>query len=774
MTAASRTSGPAPLAVLFDATDSGTGIVQPGGGTPDFGTFNHQWFYGDTDVGTWTHTGRSRNSSVGFLGAHVYETPGTYTARLRVYNASGVATTYEQTITVTDPATVYSGETLYVSAAGNDSNPGTSGSPFLTMDHGLSVLFASDGPRRLLVNRGDTITQSALFTAAARTGPFYIGAYGSGARPIISGAPGSYGLALQAATRVAVSDLNFTLTGASSSQNAIVIMSEEGLSLRVRGDGQWVGITCITDKNCVQDCEILNNEAEGMYPKVPDDATAIQCAIMGTRFDGVSAGHSIRSSISKTLIAENRFEDASTTNIKMNAREAPNPLHHMCVMGNIFVSAMSGWIFEMGPQDGSALELVTDVLVEANNFAPTNADMSVCISVFADARVAIRNNIFDVGNTAPCNVDKRNPSGPTPAVVTFDHNTCVRRTSGNLWYGVTADSGDSTLARYNIMRAVSGSALGTSGTVTETGSLTTDPTFTNVSSSIFTLQSGSSAINAATDDAHVRFDFNGATRSVGAPDTGAYEYGASIADPPGDTPMASSDARPVPIKNTAFRVYFPILDADGDPVTGATGLDSEVSIDGAAFGDVTAEATEIGSSGIYYLELTSGEMNGDAIIVQVKTTSVGAKTTVLVFYPQEAGDIKVDVQSISGDSTAADNAESFFDGTGYAGTNNVIPLVTTTTTATTATNVTTVNGLAAGTITASVIADAAIDAASIATGAITAAKFAAGAIDAASLAADAGTEIAAAVLAAATVTPIASDLKTIKTVPLTGTGPFGI
>ena len=38
-----------------------------------------------------------------------------------------------------------------------------------------------------------------------------------------------------------------------------------------------------------------------------------------------------------------------------------------------------------------------------------------------------------------------------------------------------------------------------------------------------------------------------------------------------------------------------------------------------------------------------------------------------------------DVVQISGDSTAADNAEAFFDGTGYAGTNNVIPSVTTVT-----------------------------------------------------------------------------------------------
>ena len=66
----------------------------------------------------------------------------------------------------------------------------------------------------------------------------------------------------------------------------------------------------------------------------------------------------------------------------------------------------------------------------------------------------------------------------------------------------------------------------------------------------------------------------------------------------------------------------------------------------------------------------------------------------------------VNVVSISGDTTAADNAEAFFDGTGYAGTNNVIPTVTT------------VNGLAAGVITAASIATSAIDADSLASDAI--------------------------------------------------------
>lgn len=117
--------------------------------------------------------------------------------------------------------------------------------------------------------------------------------------------------------------------------------------------------------------------------------------------------------------------------------------------------------------------------------------------------------------------------------------------------------------------------------------------------------------------------------------------------------MASTDARAIPFKSAAYRVTFPIFDADGDLVSGATALDSEVSIDGAAFADCTNEATEIGSTGIYYLDLTSAEMGGDTIAVQVKTSSAGAKTTVLILYPQEADDMRVSVTHWSGSAVAA-------------------------------------------------------------------------------------------------------------------------
>lgn len=98
--------------------------------------------------------------------------------------------------------------------------------------------------------------------------------------------------------------------------------------------------------------------------------------------------------------------------------------------------------------------------------------------------------------------------------------------------------------------------------------------------------------------------------------------------------MAASDAKPIPIKNKPYRVTFPILDNDGDLVTGAAGLDSEYSLDAGAFADVTAEATEIAtSSGVYYLDLTAAEMNGDTVAIKVKSTTTDSKDTVIILYP---------------------------------------------------------------------------------------------------------------------------------------------
>jgi len=139
---------------------------------------------------------------------------------------------------------------------------------------------------------------------------------------------------------------------------------------------------------------------------------------------------------------------------------------------------------------------------------------------------------------------------------------------------------------------------------------------------------------------------------------------------------AAGDAHEYPVYGAHFLLTFPILDADGDPVTGATGLDSEVSIDLGTFADCTNEATEIATaSGLYYLYLTGAEMTGKIITVQTKTTSVGAKTTVNNLYPirlpvLQSGTAQAGAAGTITLAAGASAVDSFYNGTLILITNN--------------------------------------------------------------------------------------------------------
>jgi len=88
-------------------------------------------------------------------------------------------------------------------------------------------------------------------------------------------------------------------------------------------------------------------------------------------------------------------------------------------------------------------------------------------------------------------------------------------------------------------------------------------------------------------------------------------------------------------KNQATFIVFPLKKTDGSMLSGATGLDSEIGsfTDAGApesITDCTNEAIEIGSTGLYYLSLTQAECNVDQAIVQVKSSTEGAITQVIL------------------------------------------------------------------------------------------------------------------------------------------------
>jgi len=111
-----------------------------------------------------------------------------------------------------------------------------------------------------------------------------------------------------------------------------------------------------------------------------------------------------------------------------------------------------------------------------------------------------------------------------------------------------------------------------------------------------------------------------------------------------------------------------------DGAVQTTGVSISVRGQGGASG--AGSGTTAYDNGIVEYTPTQGETDFTSfVVVAYKTGCIPVAQTIVTTATAVPG--TVDVGAISGDSTAADNAESFFDGTGYAGTGNTIPTVTT-------------------------------------------------------------------------------------------------
>ena len=98
-----------------------------------------------------------------------------------------------------------------------------------------------------------------------------------------------------------------------------------------------------------------------------------------------------------------------------------------------------------------------------------------------------------------------------------------------------------------------------------------------------------------------------------------------------------------PKKGTAYTFYISLTD-QGDTdvfqttVTLAAG-DVTVSLDGGAFGNITALPTEIGTSGVLAVALSAGEMTADKVVVRFHDALGDEWQDALVFIDTETGTI---------------------------------------------------------------------------------------------------------------------------------------
>lgn len=160
-------TGPAPLAVFFDGTATTSTI-----GFNTWREAGYHWDFGYTTPSTpgiWSVSGQNKGNEVGRrpLAAHVYETPGTYTASVRAQLPSGTYQDKFITVVVEDPETYWT----------------TSGRSTVTIGSGDPMPTWADNTRYLF-QRGVDYSAKSVTAINSRLN-ICLAATGSGAKPIM-------------------------------------------------------------------------------------------------------------------------------------------------------------------------------------------------------------------------------------------------------------------------------------------------------------------------------------------------------------------------------------------------------------------------------------------------------------------------------------------------------------------------------------------------------------------------------------------------------------
>lgn len=542
MRAASRSSGAAPLAVVFDATRASSGVHLPSDGR--LGRLAYAWDFDDAASGRWSTSGRPRNEATGFVAGHVFERPGRYTVTLRVEQPDGTAHLYRETVTVADPAadgwTAY-----YVASSGADANDGRSeAAPFRTVERALQAV----GPRtRVLFRRGDTFEVGATLAFTA-DGPALIGAYGEGPKPVWRFASAAR-RGLQIGRRLANADLRFVdleLVGPGGDSACLfaeaVRMSDPlFLRLAVRNWGRGLVLSSTHEDftgTAVVDCAFAQmSQAWGLY------LGGSHAMILGNTISNPGGSHTVRIwYVCGLVMSHNVLRDGGVHTLKLHSETytGDGSVSRDIVISHNDFGAAGPWTVAIGPENAESDERVERVWYESN-IHRADADTEVSLSVWA-RDVMVVNNFFigDGGSRSYTGVQvSRRGLEPPPRDVTILHNTFYRGDRGGGFTGVRiGDEAERTTVRNNLAsapgvgRAALISGAGT-GLVESHNLLAESVGFRAPDTADFSLVAGSPAVDAG-DDAGCRYDSahrprfdDPATTNAGAAgfaDLGAVEY----------------------------------------------------------------------------------------------------------------------------------------------------------------------------------------------------------------------------------------------------------
>ncbi len=373
---ASRLTGPAPLAVQFDAI----GTTHDDSDLDTFRELGYHFYFDDPTSGTWKHSGKSKNSQVGGpISAHVFEKPGTYTVRVRAQDSAGNFDDKSVVITVTDPDTVYSGENTVVISRTTNTSGAPSGAQLLTNQ--TSWPQWESGKRYLLMAGQDFSSFGDIRIYENEN--IQVGKIGSGADPIVKQVNVDRGTAPSNWSKgVVILDLNAErVTVPNSSEDVYVIRGSNGGISIGSSVKHWVVDKGNEDLIWPENIFIYESRGVGAW-----------VLSRGVNIIGVEMSdpreHNIRTAyLVKAFIAHNLLYRAARTkhNIKIHAEGIARNENERLVKNSLSSATRwvvvanntmgngepqpNGWAMTVCPENGNKQQGVQDVIVENNNFA---------------------------------------------------------------------------------------------------------------------------------------------------------------------------------------------------------------------------------------------------------------------------------------------------------------------------------------------------------------------------------------------------------------------
>ncbi len=537
----SRTSGAAPLYVFFDATTS-AGLEEGN----DLVNTDFSWNFdvNDTDPdGKWERT-------KGMVAGHVFEAPGQYEVSCRLTGPNGNA----QTQTIIINVSAFEGTTYYVSNEGKDSNDGlTESTAWATADYAFDQLGTN---QKLLFRRGDTFEKSPKVVNEL-IGRIHIGAYGTGAKPIIQGVLGSnpallpMGLHIHNSNDLVIENLHIIGSPEGESRSIALKDDENVLFQNLEIEGARVIASVLTSCNLIGffNCYYHDFSVMGLYAGNSERLSFVGNTL--DQIDGTPApSHGMRiQGGEKQFIAHNELTNLIDMKTAITIRG--DGQRHVMIYRNKMDRLLG-----VNPQNSETLAAISDVTIEGN-YIGHNADYvghsfppsANAINIEA-TRVAIRNNVIDgyhnavfVGHdyngVVSGDVDVYNNTIHWRQVTGFSLNTgrIVRLRDVN---NITVKNNLISADDINDIEVVNSTATGNNFEITN-NVLTTSPNYVTASlpnsaahtNSVlnYPVGEGSPALDAGDNDVPVFFDLFNGTRPTGLiKDVGAFELGTELPD----------------------------------------------------------------------------------------------------------------------------------------------------------------------------------------------------------------------------------------------------